>query len=287
MTGTQWLLLVLVIAAVVGAYLYIRRQASEDPWQDMEEGGEASDDEMDRGMSLGGDSYIIGVRTIGGPMQESSTSPAPRERQPQQAPPPLTPQNDPPTRPPETASSAPEKSKKTPPWMAFNPKSKAPQKTNDEVENLRPQRAPAGQEKLFIVHVSSRDQGCLDGPDVHAALQEQKLKFGMHEIYHRITEANGVPDSVYAIANMLKPGFLDPVEQDHLSTPGLTIFLQLPGPIDAVKATRDMLETASALAERLGGEVLDDKRSLLKAQQAQFMLDEAAELDRKQRLQAL
>ncbi len=268
MTGTQWLLLALVVAAVVGAYLYIRRQASEDPWHDMEAGGNSSENDLNRDMSLGGDSYIVGVRTIGG----SNEAPRAPERTPDTAPEPTQPQAD--------------KGKKPPPWAAFNPKSKAPKKADDEVENLRPKRAPAGEEKLFIVHVASRDQSFFDGPDVHAALQAQKLKFGMHDIYHRITEVNGVPDSVYAIANMLKPGFLDPVEQDQLSTPGLTIFLQLPGPIDGVKATRDMLETAGALAERLGGEVLDDKRSLLKAQTAQFMLDEAAELDRKQRLQA-
>ena len=269
MTGTQWLLLALVIMAVAGAYFYIRRQANDDPWHDMEESGEPGADDLDRGTSLGGDSYIVGMRTIGGAMEE-----------------PMEPKQNP-THAPQTKPSEPVKKGKTsPPWAAFSPKSNAPQKTGDEVDNLRPLRAPAGQEKLFIVHVSSRDQSFFDGPDIHAALQEQKLKFGMHNIYHRITEVNGVPDSVYSIANMLKPGFLDPVEQDHLSTPGLTIFLKLPGPIDGARATREMLETAGALAARLGGEVLDDKRSLLKAQSAQFMLDEAAELDRKQRLQA-
>lgn len=270
MTETQWLLLALVIVAVAGVYFYIRRQASEDPWQDMEDPGENEADDFDRGVSMGGDSYIVGVRTLG--ESEKQATPPPKARQPAPA-----------------NKDEPEDNKfgkTSPPWAAFSPKSSAPEKTGDDVGNLKPRRAPAGEEKLFIVHVASRDKKFFDGPDIHAALQEQKLKFGMHDIYHRVTEVNGVPDSVYAVANMLKPGFLDPVEQDQLSTPGLTIFLKLPGPIDGAKATREMLETAGALAERLGGEVLDDKRVLLKAQSAQFMLDEAAELDRKQRLQA-
>lgn len=291
MSEMQWLLLVLVVIVVAGAYLYIRRQANDDPWQGMDEPGDQSSDapgeqpyDFNRGVSLGGDSYIVGVRTIGQPQADGE----PSDSQPRSQPQPQA-QPQPKTQPqpqPQPQAKAKAKAKKDPPWSAFNPKSESVEKAAPETGKLRPKRAPAGEEKLFIVHVTSRDGSFFDGPDIHAVLGEQKLKFGMHNIYHRITEVNGVPDSVYSVANMLKPGFLDPVEQDHLSTPGLTMFLQLPGPIDGVKAARDLLETAGALAERLGGEVLDDKRSLLKAQTAQFMLDQAAELDRRQRVQA-
>lgn len=272
MSEMQWLLLVLAIVIVAGAYLYIRRQAHDDPWQGMDEAGDPSDPyDADRGMSLGGDSYIVGVRTIGQPQTSSQPEAAQEPEQPERL---------------ESAHNSPVSNKKSPPWTAFSTNTKTYKKPAPGADELRPKRAPAGEQKLFIVHVASRDHSFFDGPDVHAALTEQKLKFGMHNIYHRVTEANGVPDSVYSVANMLKPGFLDPVEQDHLSTPGLTLFLQLPGPIDGVTAARDMLATAGALAEHLGGQVLDDKRSLLKAQSAQFMLDEAAELDRRQRVQA-
>lgn len=270
MSEMQWLLLVLVVVIVAGAYLYIRRQAHDDPWQGMDEAAGPDADEPydeERGTSLGGDSYIVGVRTIGKPQADSPSEPTP---QPQQS---------------ASAGNKPGRGKSDPPWTDFSPNTKTFEKPAPGADELRPKRAPAGEQKLFIVHVAGRNRSFFDGPDVHAALAEQKLKFGMNNIYHRITEANGVPDSVYSVANMLKPGFLDPLEQDHLSTPGLTMFLQLPGPIDGVKAARDMLETAGALAEQLGGEVLDDRRSLLKAQSAQFMLDEAAELDRRQRVQ--
>src|SRR5699024_12615102 len=103
---------------------------------------------------------------------------------------------------------------------------------------------------------------------------------------HRITDANGAIESVYGVANMLKPGTLDPVDQAHLPSPGLTLFLMLPGVIEGGRAMRDMMETANALAERLGGKVLDDKRSLLKKQTAQYMLDQIAEIDRQSRLRS-
>src|SRR5699024_12702486 len=101
----------------------------------------------------------------------------------------------------------------------------------------------------------------------------------------RYTIVIGEIESVYGVANMRKHGELDPGDQYHLSTPGLTLFLVLPGAIEGVRAMRDMMETANGIAQRLGGQVLDDKRSLLKAQTAQYMLDQIAEIDRRARLQ--
>lgn len=254
----QWLLLLLIAAAVAAAYWYLRRQASEDPWRGMEESGEPAD--FDRAESLAGDSYVVGVRTLRGPAPDTPPGQAPTS---------------------EDADAS---------WEAFTadrePQDPSTQAQTPPALEIRPQRAPTGDEQLFILHVASRDGAFFDGPDVHAALQAQKLKFGLNTIYHRITETNGVPESVFAVANMLKPGFLDPVEEDHLRTPGLTLFLQLPGPLDGVAAARDLLDTSTALAEALGAEVLDDKRARLKPQTAQYMLDQVAELDRKRHLAA-
>ena len=46
----------------------------------------------------------------------------------------------------------------------------------------------------------------------------------------------------------------------------------------------DQTDAAVLQDELLGGTVLDDKRALLKAQTAQFVLDQIAEIDRKARL---
>lgn len=261
MTGIQWVLLVLVVAAVVGAYLYMRRQTGDDPWRDMEEAEDPED--FGASESLGGDSYIVGVRTLSSGSETSRDEPG-------SSPFGMTPE-------PSAATDD------EPSWQAFAADDASPG-ASDNAQAVRPRRPPAGEQRLFILHVACRDERLFDGPAIHAALQAQKLKFGLNSIYHRITEINGVPESVFAVANMVKPGFLDPVEQDHLQTPGLTLFLQLPGPIEGGPAVRDLLETASSLAEQLGSEVLDDRRSLLKPQMAQYMLDEVAEIDRQQRL---
>jgi len=208
---------------------------------------------------MGGDSYIVGVRSVGGGREEAQAEPPAARAQDQTD---------------------------EPSWEAFSTERSAPTTDTGRVEQMRPQSPPSGEEHLFVLHVATRDGRLIDGPDLHQALQDEKLKFGLNDIYHRITEVNGVPESVYSIANILKPGYLDPVEQDHLSTPGLALFLVLPGPWDGADALRDMLETADSLARRLDCDVLDDKRARLQPQTAQYMLDRAAEIDRQQRLQS-
>lgn len=267
----HWILLVAVVAVVGGAYWYLRRQSGGDPWQGMED--ERSDDDVAaRGEALGGDSYIVGVRTLGSPTSgqpgESAGSDAAADaawaayKKPGA------------TAPPPTASTQPAQPAAEPsaPTAAAR------------VENIRPARPPTGEEKVFLLHVASAEGSVFDGPDIHAALDAEGLKFGLNDFYHRVTDANGEIESVYCIANMVKPGVLDPVDQDHLTTPGLTLFLMLPGPIEGGRAMRDMMETANGIAQRLGGQVLDDQRNLLKAQSAQYILDQIAELDRKARL---
>jgi cell division protein ZipA len=155
-------------------------------------------------------------------------------------------------------------------------------------DNRQPQRtvaAPPGQEKIIVLHVAAKEGQAFAGPAVHTALQLCRLQFGMREVYHRITEVNGVPEAVFSVANMVKPGQLDPMQAQQFRTPGLTLFMVMPGPIDAVTAFRDMLDTAQRLAARLGGDVLDDKRALLTHQSEQYLHDQIAELQRRWRAQ--
>ena len=291
MSIVQWLLLVLLIAVVGGAYWYMRRQAGNDPWQGMDDAptvGDDSDEAVDRGEALGGDSYIVGVRTL------SKNTPASR-RAAGKADAPLD-DGDYETIGEDSVEAS---------WTAYKKRGAEPKPLPEEqaaaqrkaespaaessgserVENMRAQSAPpGGEQEVFLLHVAAPAGRMFDGPDVHAAMQSQDLKFGLNDQFHRVTETHGVPESVFAVANMLKPGTLDPVDQDHLHTPGLVLFTVVPGPIEGAVALRDMMETANGLAQALGGEVLDDKRALLKAQTAQYMLDQVADIDRRAKI---
>ncbi|MBA4287053.1 MAG: hypothetical protein C0434_16150 [Xanthomonadaceae bacterium] len=98
----------------------------------------------------------------------------------------------------------------------------------------------------------------ISGVELHAALIGQRLSFGARQIYHR-TLRNEI---VFSVASLLKPGHLDPALAEDFQTPGLTLFMVLPGPVRAADAIRDMISTADRLALALGAEVYDAKKQV-------------------------
>lgn len=270
MSFLQWIILIVAVAAVVLLYLRIRRARDDDPWKkqsnrkemgpdyDQLAGGESSVEISDDPAG----SYIVGQPRVVG------AGHAPTRVEPELPP----------------ASAQMEKG-----WENFSAAREDDQLHLDMPtggkRGHRPPAAPPGQEQIITLHVAAPEGEHFAGPALHSALKLCRLQFGMHDVYHRITEANGVPEAVFSVASMVKPGFLDPGMAQEFSTPGLTLFMVMPGPIEGVIAFHDMLETAQQLAQRLSGDVLDDKRSLLTHQAEQYMHDQIAETERRWRVQ--
>ena len=125
-------------------------------------------------------------------------------------------------------------------------------------------KAPSSEPtELFVLYLVEKDRAFIEGPRIHAALAACHLTFGHREIYHRIKEVAGVPEAVFSVASIAKPGRLDPMEAAQFSTPGLAIFLPLPGPDRADAAFADRHRTARSLAEALTADILDDQRERL------------------------
>ena len=62
---------------------------------------------------------------------------------------------------------------------------------------------------------------------------------------------------------MVEPGYFDLDRVDSLSTPGLAMFLQLPGPLDGAVAFELFLNTAQRLAETLSADLYSAPKALL------------------------
>lgn len=148
-------------------------------------------------------------------------------------------------------------------------------------DTIEPQPRLTDDQEIFILHVLAGDEQRYDGAAIHSALADQGLRYGLENIYHRVERYGDRLLSLYGAANIVNPGTLDPAEQDQLSTPGLTLFMVAPASEAAPATLREMMETANALTLELGGQVYDDRRAVLQAQTAQYMLDRAAELDRR------
>jgi cell division protein ZipA len=122
----------------------------------------------------------------------------------------------------------------------------------------RPQAAEKS-EKIVSLLISERDGTHILGSQIHEALRAEKLEYGARQIYHRMLRG----EPVFSVASLLKPGLLDPAMADGFSTPGLALFMVLPGPQDAAEAIKDMLGTAERLGRTLNAEVYDSKRKPL------------------------
>ena len=113
--------------------------------------------------------------------------------------------------------------------------------------------------KTIGLLIAEREGTQILGMKVHGALKAHGLVFGEGEIYHRMV--NGM--SMFSVGSILKPGTLNPAESARFSTPGLSMFLNLPGPVPAMSAFRDFVAAARSLSVALNSDVFDLRKKPL------------------------
>lgn len=101
------------------------------------------------------------------------------------------------------------------------------------------------------------------GEEVLKALDSAGLRFGEMGIYHRMITVDQHEVSLFSVANGVKPWTLVPDELIGQSTPGLSIILNLPSPIDNKAAIHDFLRTAERMTADLGGVLKDQEQQPL------------------------
>lgn len=110
-------------------------------------------------------------------------------------------------------------------------------------------------DKVVGLYIAEHEGTNILGPKIHAALADRGLRYGPKKVYHRYEGEQ----PVFSVASLVKPGALDPAEAEGFATPGLSIFLVLPGPVRPVAAFQDMLDTARGLARALNAELYDSE----------------------------
>ncbi len=163
-----------------------------------------------------------------------------------------------------------------------------PVDTRTPTEPLAPLRSPVGlrqQEKIdriVTLYVMATEGHTFNGADVVVAAEKTGLEFGDMSVFHRLIESRVDKGPVFSVTNLMKPGSFDMQSVHTLQTPGLTLFMTLPGPLSALDAWDAMLPTAQRLAELLNGVVLDEDRNTVGRQRIQFMREELRVYDRAQ-----
>ncbi|MCW9088931.1 MAG: cell division protein ZipA [Gammaproteobacteria bacterium] len=116
----------------------------------------------------------------------------------------------------------------------------------------------SSQEQVIVLTLMAAEGTVLRGTRLLKALQDNGMRHGEMEIFHFTPEGMGRP--LFSAANILEPGRFDLSEMAQLETPGIALFMQLPGPISNSEALKLLLQKARQIAAALGATLCDGQR---------------------------
>jgi cell division protein ZipA len=133
----------------------------------------------------------------------------------------------------------------------------------DEAELEADVLPPSPSELLVVFYVVAQKSGFL-GKDLLAILEDLGLKYGDMSIFHHYGLGElKVKKPIFSVANITEPGTFEPQEMADLLTPGVALFMRLPGPFGGRVAFELMLNSAKRIAETMEGSIVDERHKFL------------------------
>jgi len=139
-------------------------------------------------------------------------------------------------------------------------------------------------DKIVTLFLQARDNHFITGVQLLEVSLKSGLVFSEQGIFHRIHEEDIEP--VFSMANLTNPGTFDKNTWNTIEIKGVTMFMTLPGPKNALDAWDSMLATSRRLAELLHADLMDDTGSTFTRQRALQIKDELREYERQKNDQA-
>lgn len=164
----------------------------------------------------------------------------------------------------------------------------APREVFEAAQPQRSDRPKAGAnrpvaQEVIIINVHSRSEGGFSGVELRKVFEVCGLEYGDMDIYHRHEDPDTTSPVQFSVANAVEPGTFEPARMTHMKTPGISFFMGLPGPRDPLTAFEFMLETANVIVRNMGGELKDERRSVMTPQTIEHCRQRIREFERKRR----
>jgi len=132
---------------------------------------------------------------------------------------------------------------------------------------------PAAPQKIFALRITAPAAIPFGGRALREAITAEGLEYGRYKVFHRL-HADGEP--MFSLASLKEPGTFDPATMDGASYRGVAMFAVLPGPAAPGQTFDALIETARAIADRLGGVLQDDRGVVLSVARVEQLRAEVA-----------
>jgi cell division protein ZipA len=137
-------------------------------------------------------------------------------------------------------------------------------------------------ELIIVIYVAAQQEPGFLGTDIFTVLEDLGLRYGDMRIFHHYGVGElKVKKPVFSIANMLEPGIFDPQQLADFTSPGLALFMRLPGPFGGRIALELMLNSAKKLAEVLEGIVQDENHTPLDPKKISVLREKIAHFEQR------
>ena len=105
-----------------------------------------------------------------------------------------------------------------------------------------------------MLYVKAAQSGVFLGERILEALRSYRMVYGKKQIFHHYDRQG---QCLFSASSAIDPGSFDLESIHFMTTPGLIFFVDLPNCPDCTGAFKAMFQTASEVAFKLGGELLD------------------------------
>ena len=142
---------------------------------------------------------------------------------------------------------------------------------------------------VLVMHVLAARGRLFNGVQLQSAMRALGLSYGEMQLFHAFARSPSIDSEkrqlrVFSVANAVEPGHFDKKKLDSLRTPGVTLLMQLPGPIDNTAAFDWFCRAGRELAQKLDGVLCDESHNVMTRQCLNHMKDQVSSFNLKLQL---